>query len=98
MTLLLKVLFLTQYRKKTLDIFDIAKDILSDIRAAREEDRRREIVAWLKKGVPDPSKEHNAARSKHETNTGSWLLESRNFESWVEGYDSFLWLNGNGKL
>jgi len=88
---------LTQHRNKTLDIFDIAKDIYSDIRAAREEEHRRETITWLKRGVPDPSKEHNEARSKHEKNTGSWLLESHNFESWVKGSNSFLWLNGNGK-
>ena len=80
-----------------LETFDIAADIRADIRAAQEDDDRRRVVDWLKKGVPDPSKEHNEARSKHEETTGAWLFDSDEFKQWIEGKNSFLWLNGNGQ-
>ncbi|KAF8850333.1 hypothetical protein BDZ45DRAFT_679851 [Acephala macrosclerotiorum] len=80
---------------KMSDTFDIAKDILSDIRAARKDEDRNRIMVWLTEGVPNPSKEHNEARNKHEKTTGSWLLDSNEFKKWSTTRNSFLWLNGN---
>jgi hypothetical protein len=51
--------------------FDIFADIRDEIREARENTNRQRIVKWLSEGVPNPSKEHNAARAKHEDTTGS---------------------------
>jgi hypothetical protein len=78
-------------------IFDISVDIRSEIRSARDEDNRRRIVAWLSMGVPNPSKEHNLARERHEATTGSWLVEGDELKTWISSKNSFLWLNGGGE-
>jgi hypothetical protein len=77
--------------------FDIFADIRDEIREAQENTNRQRIVKWLSEGVPNPSKEHNAARAKHEDTTGSWLLESKALGDWIRTENSFLWLNGGGK-
>ena len=68
---------------------DISEEIKSEIIAAR-------LISWLSRGVPDPSEERNVARGKHEEATGSWLLESDKFKSWLSSPNSLLWLNGGG--
>jgi hypothetical protein len=58
---------------------------------------RQQIIEWLSFAVPDPSKEHNIAREKHEPTTGSWLVESQQVKLWMESKNSLTWLNGGGK-
>ncbi|RDW83018.1 hypothetical protein BP5796_04509 [Coleophoma crateriformis] len=53
---------------------------------------RQRIISWL--AAPDPSINHNAARKKHQPSTGAWLLTSKAYEHWLQGYRSFLWLYG----
>ncbi|RDL32416.1 uncharacterized protein BP5553_08872 [Venustampulla echinocandica] len=78
--------------------FDISEDIRIEIRAARFDKTRHRVISWLSRGVPDPSKEHNLARARHEKTTGSWLIESPSFETWLKTENSLLWLNaGAGK-
>jgi len=79
------------------ETFDVFADIRDEIREARENTNRQRIVKWLSEGVLNPSKEHNAARAKHEDTTGSWLLESKVLEDWISTENSFLWLDGGGK-
>lgn len=55
-------------------------------------------MSWLSKGVPNPSKEHNVARSFHQETTGSWLIESDEFRKWKRADNSLLWLNGGGEF
>jgi hypothetical protein len=87
---------LTMPRNLSDRILDIAEDIRSEIRIARDDASRRRLISWLSRGVPDPSEEHNTARAKHEETTGSWFLESDKFETWLHSSNSFLWLNGGG--
>ncbi|KAF4634189.1 hypothetical protein G7Y89_g3916 [Cudoniella acicularis] len=77
--------------------FNMSEDIRIEIRAARFDETRRRIISWLSRGVPDPSKEHNLARARYEETTGSWLIESPSFETWLKTENSLLWLNGGGK-
>ena len=75
--------------------FDITADIRADIRLARVNADRRRIVNWLSEGIPNPSKEHNIARERHEETTGSWLINDDNdYTDWLTDPNSFLWLNG----
>jgi hypothetical protein len=70
---------------------------MTDIRLEQEKSERKRIVKWLSTSVPNPSKEHNIAREKHEPTTGSWLIKSNELETWVKGNNSFIWLNGGGR-
>ncbi|KAH0287348.1 hypothetical protein KCU62_g6027, partial [Aureobasidium sp. EXF-3399] len=55
-------------------------------------DEFRKIIAWL--GSPDPMTNHATARQRHESQTGTWLLKSSQYQSWKTGAVSHLWLYG----
>lgn len=73
---------------------DILSSIQNDLTEARDDRRREKIIRWLSKGLPDPSVEHNAKREQHVEGTGQWLIESKEFRSWMECNNSCIWLNG----
>lgn len=50
------------------------------------------IIRWLQS--TDCSTNHNTAWEQHEPKTGSWLLDSREFVSWMERSNRLLWLFG----
>ncbi|KAG8752573.1 hypothetical protein FRC14_006936 [Serendipita sp. 396] len=64
-------------------------DQLEDIKLL---EYRKEILKWLKGS--DPTTNHNTARKKHEPGTGEWLLDSKEFKSWMEEDGKIVWLNG----
>jgi Fungal N-terminal domain of STAND proteins len=70
-------------RAITLDIDDYVSSLRED-----------KIIAWL--SSPDASKSHIAAREKHESSTGNWLLKRSDFEYWKLAPNSLLWLHGKG--
>lgn len=47
---------------------------------------------WL--NAPDAFIEHNAACLKKHPGTGTWLVESRRFSTWLTEENSIIWLNG----
>lgn len=53
---------------------------------------RRRILGCL--STVNPYSNHTAARDKHGTSTGAWLLESSEFVKWQRDKHSSLWLNG----
>ncbi|KZP12282.1 hypothetical protein FIBSPDRAFT_985862 [Athelia psychrophila] len=50
------------------------------------------IEKWM--DAPDTSPNFNAARKKHQPDTGSWLLDGSAFKRWKEDPDVLLWLHG----
>lgn len=80
-----------------MECFDLGVEIISEIRAAKDDDNRRRIITWLTGDNPDPSKQHHIAREKHEKTTGSWLVDGASFEKWLTAPNSFMWLHGGGK-
>ncbi|KZP20238.1 hypothetical protein FIBSPDRAFT_892183, partial [Athelia psychrophila] len=52
----------------------------------------REIKIWM--DAPDTSPNFNAARKKHQPDTGSWFLDGSAFTRWMEHPDILLWLHG----
>ncbi|KZP10819.1 hypothetical protein FIBSPDRAFT_800859, partial [Athelia psychrophila] len=44
--------------------------------------------------APDTSPNFNAARKKHQPDTGSWFLDGSAFTRWMEHPDILLWLHG----
>lgn len=60
--------------------------------AAQQPDNFREIVAWL--AASDPGTNHNVARRRHESQTGEWLLKSKQYQNWKTGAVSLLWMYG----
>ncbi|KAM0707280.1 hypothetical protein Q7P35_005518 [Cladosporium inversicolor] len=59
---------------------------------AQKSDEFRKIVAWLTPS--DPGTNHDVARRRHESQTGEWLLKSKQYQSWKTGAVSHLWING----
>lgn len=66
-----------------------------DIAVAQSDGKRKDILKWLT--ATDPSSNHISARSKHEKETGEWLLKGNRFESWKLDPNSVLWLHGKGE-
>ena len=52
----------------------------------------RAIIRWL--AAPDPSINHNAARTQHSATTGSWFIDSDHFQNWWHKPEAFLWVYG----
>ncbi|KAK3670456.1 hypothetical protein LTR78_009697 [Recurvomyces mirabilis] len=63
-----------------------------DVQAWQDRDNFEKLVNWL--SPPDPSLNHNAARNKHEQDTGRWLLESGEYKQWKTSRANLLWLYG----
>lgn len=60
--------------------------------ATHQTDRLRNIKSWL--SPPDPGRDHALARQGHEPQTGTWLLQSTQYQSWKSGLIRNLWLHG----
>ena len=58
----------------------------------QQSDQFKKIKAWL--SVPDPGTNHVAARQRHEPHTGTWLLQSDQYQRWKAGDIHHLWLYG----
>ena len=50
------------------------------------------IRSWL--NAPDPTVNHNEACLKRHPTSGLWFVKGPAFKSWLDGDNSFLWLNG----
>ncbi|KZP29069.1 hypothetical protein FIBSPDRAFT_927164 [Athelia psychrophila] len=59
------------------------------IQDAQKEDK---IETWM--GAPDTSPNYNAAREKHQPDTGSWFLDGSTFATWKKNPNVLLWLQG----
>jgi hypothetical protein len=53
---------------------------------------RQKIHRWL--AAPDPSSNHNDARSKRQPTTVAWFVDGDEFQRWKTDFDSFIWLYG----
>jgi len=89
---------LTIFSETTHETANIVEDIKKELHDVRREQKHKDIIAWLSTGLPDPSTEHEIARSKHEATTGAWLLESEELAKWIGADNSLLWLYGGGRL
>lgn len=65
-------------------------------RAYIEDDQKKELrgesIKWL--SVTNPSSNYLAARRKHQSTTGEWLVRHHNFEIWENAQNILLWLSG----
>lgn len=59
---------------------------------AKRSDHFKKMVDWL--SPPDPWTNHSLARQRHEAQTGTWLLQSDQYQKWKTGPTSHLWLYG----
>jgi hypothetical protein len=67
-------------------------DLQHDLSGWRRDDQHQKIMSWL--DAPDQRVNHDAARQKHETGTGKWLLESEKYKAWKASSAAHLWLHG----
>lgn len=63
-----------------------------DDRGVQQATQFRRITDWL--SPPDPWTNHETARQRHEDQTGSWLLQSEQYQKWKMGLVRNLWLYG----
>lgn len=85
---------------KQLDAIDLnareaaasSRTVLDQSKDWQQSDKYHKIVGWL--APPEPSSNHNAARRRHEPNTGAWLLESETYRRWKASPNSRIWLHG----
>jgi hypothetical protein len=62
------------------------------------EERRLEVLKWLLR--TDALAFHNSEYARHETGTGLWFLQRKEYTEWRVTPNSFLWLygkSGSGK-
>ena len=70
-------------------------DSAADVRtllAIQHTGQFHKIVDWL--APPDPWMNHASARQHHEPHTGSWFLQSDQYQRWKGGHTRNLWLYG----
>ncbi|GAD97888.1 ankyrin repeat protein [Paecilomyces variotii No. 5] len=68
------------------------RESLQDLQLKETFDERDRILPWL--SPADVSKNHNAARAKHEPTTGDWLINSSSFSMWINENSKLMWLHG----
>jgi archaellum component FlaC len=86
--LALDVLQLRDHKNTQDDITEL-KSLIEVVRATQISSTIRD---WLK--APDATLNHNAACAKRHPGTGTWLVKSPIFTTWLTQDNSFLWLNG----
>lgn len=64
----------------------------ADVETHQKKELREKLIKWL--SVTDPSSNYFAARKKHKSSTGEWLLRHRNLEMWKTSQNTLLWLSG----
>ncbi|KAK5275777.1 hypothetical protein LTR40_012507, partial [Exophiala xenobiotica] len=73
-------------------IHDKTTEIKTLVELVRAGQIASNLRTWL--DAPDATTHHYAACAKSHPGSGSWLLQSAIFESWLDSPNSFLWLNG----
>ncbi|KZP09438.1 hypothetical protein FIBSPDRAFT_239775 [Athelia psychrophila] len=68
------------------------KEADARVKGIQDVQMEREINIWM--DAPDTSPNFNAARKKHQPDTGSWFLDGLPFTRWMEHPDILLWLHG----
>ncbi|KAL9628246.1 MAG: hypothetical protein Q9164_007348, partial [Protoblastenia rupestris] len=75
------------------------KNIYGEIRITSERlmdlqmtENHKKVHRWL--AAPDPSSNYSAAVERRCRNTGSWFLESDNYQDWLSTPGALLWLYG----
>ncbi|RCI10929.1 hypothetical protein L249_5166 [Ophiocordyceps polyrhachis-furcata BCC 54312] len=71
------------------------KDLISRferIHLMPNKQRLQVLLDWLQ--APDPSVLHHKLFKKRVAETGRWLLETEDFQQWIKGESSSLWLYG----
>ncbi|KAK1050078.1 hypothetical protein LTR74_017153 [Friedmanniomyces endolithicus] len=85
---------LGQIEASVLQTSVISQSISEDVHrmeAAQDDETFRRIIAWL--SPPDPNNNQVAARSRHNAQTGSWLLQSSRYRRWKSCKSGHVWLH-----
>ncbi|KAL4982508.1 hypothetical protein BDW68DRAFT_195264 [Aspergillus falconensis] len=68
------------------------RQMITQVEAIAQDNQYHRIYDWLK--PPDFSTNLNKAQKERHKGTGSWFLESKQFNEWKSGACQFLWLHG----
>lgn len=74
------------------EIHSTTKQTYTAVKQLHQVDHSDKIKQWL--SPPDPSTNLNQAKAMRFGTTGSWFLESQEFEEWKSGSRQCLWLHG----
>ena len=56
------------------------------------DDAKQKFIEWI--STVDPMTDHNTAYMKHQSETGMWFIQGKEFIEWGRRPGSSLWLNG----
>ncbi|KAF7976126.1 hypothetical protein HWV62_7573 [Athelia sp. TMB] len=73
----------------------MATDMQRQVRGIHDVQKEEKITRWM--SAPDSSPNFNAAREKHQSETGAWFLGGSEFAKWMDQSGSVLWLHGGRK-
>ncbi|KZP12249.1 hypothetical protein FIBSPDRAFT_937028 [Athelia psychrophila] len=79
-------------RRVQLETHAMAKETDKRVKGIQDVQMEEKIEKWM--DAPDTSPNFNAARKKHQLDTGSWFLNGSAFTRWMEHPDILLWLHG----
>ncbi|KIM99130.1 hypothetical protein OIDMADRAFT_201765 [Oidiodendron maius Zn] len=74
------------------DQADGVQDLTGMVLRLADDQQHQKIYEWL--AAPDSFANHIANRKKCQPNSGTWLLTSKSYESWLNEQKSFIWLYG----
>ncbi|KAL9593105.1 MAG: hypothetical protein Q9179_006093 [Wetmoreana sp. 5 TL-2023] len=87
------------FKKETRKILDTFGNLRDRLASARGNDQALQKVAlqdkisrWL--SAPNPSVNHNEARTKWQAWTCRWFIDSQKYAEWKAGSNSLIWLHG----
>jgi len=70
----------------------VGTQVLHSINENADKTKREAVLKWYKSC--DPEQNHQQSREKHDPDTGKWILESEEFQSWLTSNGKSLWLHG----
>jgi ankyrin repeat domain-containing protein 50 len=76
----------------TLAIGHDLAEVKYELEAQQIDADREAIIHWL--STTDPSVNFHASCKKCQPETGTWLLDRRDFKEWTVSQNSLLWIHG----
>jgi hypothetical protein len=70
----------------------VGTQVLHSVNEHANKTKREAVLKWYKSC--DPEQNHQQSRDKHDPDTGKWIFDHEEFQSWVVRNGKSLWLHG----
>jgi hypothetical protein len=70
----------------------VGTQVLHSMNENADKTKREAVLKWYKSC--DPEQNHQQSRERHDPDTGNWIIESEEFQSWLTQNGKSLWLHG----